>query len=72
MLTRDGVVLPLDHLLSHSAGVLFGNVEVACASRAVQANFDGGRLRHETRPIIKRIRSAADKGAVFRSQAGPS
>lgn len=46
MLTNNWIVLTHNHLFSHRAGVFLGYVKMASPRSGVQADFDGGRLRH--------------------------
>ena len=54
MLANNRVIFPDDHFLGHGACVLLGHVEVAGARRGIQADLDGGRLRH-----VKLLQSGA-------------
>lgn len=46
VLAYNWVILTHDHFLSHGTGVFLRYVEVASSRSGVQADFDGGRLRH--------------------------
>jgi len=52
VLARNGIILPDNHLFRHRPGILFGDIKEACASGAVEANFNCGWLGH--RPILQR------------------
>ena len=53
VLAYNGVILTLDHFFSHGACVFLGHVEVTCVSRRVKTDFNGGWLRHGSRPFRK-------------------
>src|SRR4051794_41922181 len=46
VLAHDGVVLLHDQLVGLGAGVLLGDVEEAGVRRRIQADLDGGGVRH--------------------------
>lgn len=52
VLAHDGVVLFNDHLFGHCTCVFLRDVEMPGPRGGVQADLDGGRLRHISYPLI--------------------
>jgi len=75
VLAYNGIVLFDDHLFGHCTGVLFGDVEMPGPRGGVQADLDGGRLRHGSYPLIAGRRAALRMNlveAAFYRWIGPS
>lgn len=58
VLAHNGIVLFDDHFFGHRTCILFRDVEVPGPRSGVQADFDCGRLRHISYPLIAGRRAA--------------
>ena len=69
VLARNRVIFPDDHLVGHGPGILLCDIEEACSSCAVEANFDGGWLGHNPNLQIQipgqRLTPSRSKGAIY-------
>ena len=75
VLTHNRVVFLDDHLFGHRPRVLFRDIEVPGPRGGVQADLDGGRLRHISYPLIAGRRAAHRVNlveAAFYPRIGPS